>query len=487
MAIETECSADRTCIVREDTLLEALKEMMRRNAGPDTSPLPPESCIFKVPEALRMHNPKAYEPYVVSIGPFHRGRDHEKLQRPYVVSIGPFHRGRDHEKLQRVETVKQWYLDTLLARLHISSEEFIQRINDETENGISEFEKQARSFYAEPLDHSEEEFMEIMILDGCFVIHLLWKIVNGEGDDDPILNMDCMFQYVCHDLLLLENQLPWFVLECLYRLTLGKIHGGPPFSVILTEALSSQNSLEKFINKTDQKKESLKKIEESIEKSPLHILDLIRFFIALEFEPKKGEPEDMSDSDIPPATGLSEAGVKFKKGDSADNLLNIKFVKRDLIIPQLPVSELTEPLLRNLIAFEQCYHGRSHRITSYAVFMDKLISSDKDIKLLTEENILANWLNVEDGSKFFNSLYIDTTVKKFEYHKLCANLKTYNRYPWNRHLEEFRRDYCSTPWKVIALTVGILLLVVNLMQFLISLQSSTLFTGIRVNELSADI
>ncbi|CAL8073413.1 unnamed protein product [Prunus armeniaca] len=393
MAIETECNADRTYIVGEDTLLEALKEMMRRTAGPATSPLPPASCIFNVPEALWMHNPKAYE--------------------PYVVSIGPFHRGRDHEKLQRMETVKQWYLDTLLVRVHISSQEFIQRINDETENGIIEFEK-----------------------------------------------------------------------RCLYRLTLGKIYGGPPFNVVLTQAFRSQNSLEKFIDsylqslkKTGQNKESLKKTEESNEKAALHILDLIRFFIVLEFEPKKGESEEELESDIPPATALSEAGVKFKKGDSADNLLNIKFDNRDLTIPELAVAELTEPFLRNLIAFEQCYHGRSHQITSYAVFMDKLISSDKDIKLLSEKKILANWLNVEDGSKFFNSLYIDTSVKDFQYHKLCVEVNKYYHVKWNRYFEQFRRDYCSTPWKVIALAVGILLLLVNLMQLVISLQILNTFYG----------
>ncbi|CAB4292204.1 unnamed protein product [Prunus armeniaca] len=483
MAIETECNADRTYIVGEDTLLEALKEMMRRNAGPATSPLPPASCIFKVPEALRMHNPKAY--------------------KPYVVSIGPFHRGRDQENLQRMETVKQWYLDTLLARVHINSQEFIQRINDETENGIIEFEKRARSFYAEPLDHlKEKEFVEIMILDGCFVIQLLWNIVNGKkDDDDPILNMDCMFQYVCHDLLLLENQLPWFVLSCLYRLTLGKIYGGPPFSVVLLSAFCSQNSMEKHINSYFQYlKEELGHNDRVDENRFLHILDLIRTSIVFAFKPfepssrnnKKclwwfAEKEEKEiGPEIPAATALSEAGVKFERG-SDNNLMNIEFKNGVLTIPELAVAELTEPLLRNLIAFEQCCRGHSHQITSYAVFMDKLISSDKDIKLLSEKKILANWLNVEDGSEFFNSLYIDTTVKDFQYHKLCVEVNKYYHVKWNRYFEQFRRDYCSTPWKVIALAVGILLLLVNLMQLVISLQSSTFFTGIRVNELSADI
>ncbi|XP_021822073.1 UPF0481 protein At3g47200-like [Prunus avium] len=455
MAIETECSADRTFIVGEDTLLlEALKEKMRRNPGPTISPLPPASCIFKVPEALRRHNPKAYE--------------------PHVVSIGPFHRGRDHEKLQRVETSKQWYLDTLLTRMDISLENFIESINNETKKGIIEFEKRAREFYAEPLDHlKEKEFMEIMILDGCFVIQLLWKIVHGkEDDDDPILNMDCMFQYVCHDLLLLENQIPWFVLSCLYRLTLGKIYGGPPFSVVLLSAFRSQNSLEKHINSYFQHlKEEWVNNDRVDESRFLHILDLIRTSVVFAFKPfepssrnnKKclwwfAEKEEKEiGPKIPAATALSEAGVKFRRG-SDNNLMNIEFKSGVLKIPELAVAELTEPLLRNLIAFEQCCRGQSHQITSYAVFMDKLISSEKDIKLLSKEKILANWLNVEDGSKFFNTLYIDTTLKNFQYDKLCAQVNKYYHVKWNTYLEQLRRYHCSSPWKVIALTVGILIL-----------------------------
>ncbi|PQQ09247.1 hypothetical protein Pyn_26245 [Prunus yedoensis var. nudiflora] len=462
MNIEKECSEDRPYVVGEDTLLlEALKEKMRRNPGSTVSPLPPASCIFKVPEALRRHNPKAYE--------------------PHVVSIGPFHRGRDHPKLQRMETSKQWYLDTLLNRMDISLEIFIEIINKEAKEGIIEFEKRARSFYAEPLDHlSQSEFIEIMILDGCFIIQLLWKIVNGEKDDDPILKMDCMYQYVCHDLLLLENQLPWFVLSTLYGVTLGKCYRSPPFSTVLFEAFCAQKSLKKYFNsylqsldktcpKIDQK--SLKKEEESA----LHILDLIRFFIVLEWEPEKEESKEELESDIPPATALSEAGVKFKKDDSAKNLLNIKFDNGVLKIPELAVAELTEPLLRNLIAFEQCYHGRSHQITSYAIFMDKLISSEKDIQLLSEEKILANWLNVEDGSKFFNSLYIDTTVKEFQYDKLCAEVNKYHQVKWNKYLEQLRRDHFSSPWKVIALTVGILILILQLLQFILRVLPKTSF------------
>ncbi|PRQ16564.1 hypothetical protein RchiOBHm_Chr7g0185591 [Rosa chinensis] len=127
-----------------------------------------------------------------------------------------------------MEDVKQWYLHNLLLRLNINMKTLIQ--------GIDNVVKRARRFYAQPLDHiSQNDFIEMMILDACFLIELFRKLCFPENKlsctgsvplvqetdtgNDPILNMDCMLQYLCHDLSLLENQLPWFVLQCLYNLT----------------------------------------------------------------------------------------------------------------------------------------------------------------------------------------------------------------------------------------------------------------------------
>ncbi|CAB4263458.1 unnamed protein product [Prunus armeniaca] len=188
--------------------------------------------------------------------------------------------------------------------------------------------------------------------------------------------------------------------------------------------------------------------------------EFMEIMILDEKEEKEIEPEIQ---EIPAATALSEAGVKFERG-SDNNLMNIKFKDGVLTIPELAVAELTEPLFRNLIAFEQCYHGRSQQITSYAVFMDKLINSDKDIKLLSKKKILANWLSVEDGSNFFNKLYTDTVVKEFHYDKLCAEVNKYYQVGWHKQLEILRRDYVANPWTIISLIAGIILLVLTLLQ-----------------------
>ncbi|KAI5347916.1 hypothetical protein L3X38_000803 [Prunus dulcis] len=92
----------------------------------------------------------------------------------------------------------------------------------------------------------------MMILDGGFVIELFRKFVVRQTSDekhvdgnDPIFRMDCMFQYLCHDLLLLENQLPWFVLQHLYNLTLDPEPEkySPSLTILMLTAFTSQKPL----------------------------------------------------------------------------------------------------------------------------------------------------------------------------------------------------------------------------------------------------
>ena len=51
----------------------------------------PECCIYRVPKNLRQINKEAYSPKLISIGPFHHGkdevRDMEKLKVRYLKGI----------------------------------------------------------------------------------------------------------------------------------------------------------------------------------------------------------------------------------------------------------------------------------------------------------------------------------------------------------------------------------------------------------------
>ncbi|KAL6194860.1 hypothetical protein ACLB2K_035935 [Fragaria x ananassa] len=421
-------STGHISIVIEDdstdtTDVEALQDRMMNNLGGD-SPFSDICCIFRVPQVLRRHNPKAYTPDVVSIGPFHHGGT-------------PF---------QRMEKVKQWYLRNLLSRMNISLRLLIEE--------IIRVEKQARDFYSEPLDHlNQSSFVEMMVLDCCFLLELFRKFRDKEDRhiSDPIFNMDCMFQYICHDLLLLENQIPWFLLNCLYTLTLDP-KDDPSLRKLMLTVFSSHHQLAhnclSYLRHLNHNVHD----EDDDDGKILHILDLIRTSIVFPFKDQFDLSFYDSETELMHhALALSEAGVSFRRASSTRSIMNIEFKDGTLAIPQLAIGELTDSLFRNLIAFEQCYPGHSHKITSYAVLMDNLIGSN-------------NWLSAEDASKFFVKLYYDTVLDKFYYGGLCSKLNKHYDHKWKMWREKFKRTYCSDPWKFISLTAAFILLLLTLLQ-----------------------
>ncbi|KAG6731325.1 hypothetical protein I3843_01G117000 [Carya illinoinensis] len=150
-----------------------------------------EHCIFKVHEQLLKVNEKAYKPVLLAIGPYN---DHKKVGRGLM----------EEHKLR--------YLKQMLKRKNESSvEAYI--------SALTELEETARNCYAERIRLTTHEFVEMMLLDGCFIIELFrkWEKPNIRDDPhDPIFQLDWMLPKIARDLLLFENQLPFFVLTRLF-------------------------------------------------------------------------------------------------------------------------------------------------------------------------------------------------------------------------------------------------------------------------------
>ncbi|PRQ54223.1 hypothetical protein RchiOBHm_Chr2g0175141 [Rosa chinensis] len=399
------------------------------------SPLIVSCCIFKVPEVLRRQKEKAYEPDIVSIGPFHRGAN---------------------EKFQIVENVKKWYLKCLLARqlpnpTGLSLEDLLESMSLDslTESMESlaemikgeELDKLARGCYSDPCNHLDQNnFIDMLILDGCFLIELFRKAFDSSGhdNDDPIFNVPCMLEYLYHDLLLLENQLPWFVLEFFYKL----IEGGNANSLdkLVFDFFKNSVAYDKILRDPNPKSSD----------NILHILDLIRTALVgipgLKAAAKTDIHPPHLPQRIPSVTALSDVGVKFKKGRPGC-ILNITFKNGVFTIPPLAVDERTGTLFSNLTAYELCYRGCVQRIISYAVLMNYLIDTKKDADLLCEEEIVASFDNI-DASKFFEDLTNDTTVTDFIYEGLCREVCNYledplNKIPWNKWRKELIRYFIA--------------------------------------------
>ncbi|XP_062024413.1 UPF0481 protein At3g47200-like [Rosa rugosa] len=465
---ETSLDHDWTSIDKDkDIVVQELEISIIAKLNGD-SPMSRTSCIFRVPQVLRRQNRKVYQPDVIAIGPLH---------------------DRSSKQFQHMENVKRWYLHRILnSGRNISLKMLIE--------AILKVEKRARDSYAEPLDHiNQNDFVEMMIMDGCFLVQLFRKAyynmhdrndpiysmkhnseyastITDESDHelgishDLVFNLNCPFQYLCHDLLLLENQLPWFVIKCLYSILVADKY--PVKFSLKSLVLSVFSSLPvlrhpqiyRFQCEMDQRK-------------ILHILDLIRTSLIYEF---KDYDDDQFSSCLPDkqlmpcATTLAQAGVQFSNMDYS--IMNITFRDKVFIIPQIAIGESTESLFRNLIAFEQCYPGHSHMVTSYVVFMDQLIASSKDMDFLSEKRIIANWRGSDDSFQFFNKLHEGTSLKKFHYHGICAKVNEYYaKDKWlNTIMREFstveklKRDYLSNPWKVISVIAASILLSLTVVQ-----------------------
>lgn len=164
------------------------------------------------------------------------------------------------------------------------------------------------------------------------------------------------------------------------------------------------------------------------------------------------------------------AQKKKSSNDDPGSIINIDFKNGVLTIPHLAIAEMTEPLFRNLIAFEQCYHDCEHKITSYALLMDNLIASSKDVHLLCKKDILGNWLSAEDAFNFFENLYTGTLVWDFCYGGLCAELNKYHKRRRHKWRARLKRDYCSNPWKIISLFAAFILLGLTLLKTAYTIQ-----------------
>uniref|UniRef100_A0A453RNH8 Uncharacterized protein n=1 Tax=Aegilops tauschii subsp. strangulata TaxID=200361 RepID=A0A453RNH8_AEGTS len=147
--------------------------------------------IFRVAGPMRDRNRHLYEPQMVSVGPFHRGA----------------------ARLRAMEEHKWRYLRDLLARGHAPLASYAR--------AARALEPAARRRYAEPTEDllTPRDFAEMLLLDGCFIVDFFLK--GEDGAADALIDAAWAMQNVYSDLFLLENQLPFFVLERFYAIATG--------------------------------------------------------------------------------------------------------------------------------------------------------------------------------------------------------------------------------------------------------------------------
>ncbi|XP_076956590.1 UPF0481 protein At3g47200-like [Bidens hawaiensis] len=400
------------------------------------------SSIFMAPRVLRDLSEESFKPRVVSIGPLHR-KD----------------KNLEAFEWQKVSCVKK-----LLNRTVDPKERILKSMRK-----VYELMEKIKGCYDLTINtYTDPQISEMMVMDACFILEFVYWIsgVDESSSGNRLLSRNIVF-----DLVLLENQIPLFILDEIYHCTISK----NPNDLLIEFIDPVLKDLNLF--KSDIKSNHISKID-----TIPHILSLLRECYK---PPANIKPvfSSIEHSTMHSAVHLHKAGVNFipnndpRWGMEIEVKLNslsccIGFwSKPTLKIPVLIVHDFTEVILRNLIAYEQS-HETYNYIISYACTMDMLVNTEEDVSMLVKSQVLDNDLGSnEEAVEMINKICENVTFDDFFYNSQCKTLTNYCNAYWPKNIAKLKRTYFNSPWNIIALGAGIILFVLTTLQTIYTIKS----------------
>ncbi|PSS30631.1 UPF0481 protein [Actinidia chinensis var. chinensis] len=392
-------------------------------------------CIYKVPASVKDRNQKAYEPQLASFGPYHHGKEHLMRMEEHK------HRALFHF-LRRSNKPLELYFACLL--------EVVQDLKDSYDS-------------LDPSWQSDNRFLQLMILDGCFMLEFL-RCNTNNGPPGDYFGYDPIFSYhgelhilsiVRRDMLLLENQLPIMVLQKLVAAEAGE------------EAEEAEEHVHSLVCLFCY-------LDPVTTLRGLHMLDVARnFLVGVEFPHFRTTRRERTYTNmidlIGSAMDLHEAGIRFKWSRTG-NVKDISFKDGVLSLPLVVVGNSTESSLLNLIAFERLHIGAGTEVTNYVFFVGCILKSARDVSLLESQDIIQKAIGSnQDIVEIFKSLSKEISRDhEDKLDQVYDQIIMYRSKLFHRvRAQIFHAYHVSTEWSPLAywsIILAILLLALSVLQ-----------------------
>ncbi|KAI3893112.1 hypothetical protein MKX03_015682 [Papaver bracteatum] len=388
--------------------------------------------IYKVPTHVKNKNLTAYEPKVVSMGPYHYGKPQCKF----------------------MEKQKQRAFDNFSSRSGVTLQGYIEQMRKVV--------KKLKRSYAD-LDNDtwqdDEKFSELMILDGCFFIEFWSSGVKTFKKDYP--DNDPVFSHRGHaindnavreDLLMVENQLPYLAIQTVW-LT------GPEGRLQKRDAGAISQWIACDIKEQD---------------AGFHMLDT--------YMEELMQIDKRSIYDKEPgkfcASELYQFNVYFKKAGSY-NRLQFDNNTGILTLPIITINEHTVSTYLNMVARASTRESPTAAVfIIYTRLMGTLVQSTKDVRLLQSHGIIINQLSNRDavleviqemakGTVSSDNVIVRSNGLSYisiieDLDKFCKSRRWRKTlYVWFSNLTE---THFKTPWSGLSLIAAITLLALTVIQ-----------------------
>ncbi|CAL4991088.1 unnamed protein product [Urochloa decumbens] len=328
-----------------------------------------------------------------------RGFD-EWYSVPRMVTMGPYHHARVlQDQMKQVEKVKHVAAYHCIVESGHSLQEVYGAVVSATHDARRLYDKD----FMEGI--SDSDFQTMMFFDACFLVQYMLWCTHGATEMEVSLHNFFEFnrKVLRHDLMLLENQLPWLVVEAVMRFR----------PVDLADFISDWRH---YLQDRKVLWEKPVVLDESYE--PPHLLGLLRFYTVGRSNPKlhtRAKLESISVSVS--AIELAEIGITLTAKKTTE-LIHMGLNKRGVLTAKLSLAPLSldderASFLINMAALELCTtpkfleaEDEDSAVCSYLLLLSMLVHREEDVQELRTKHLLqggAGLIN-KDALDFFTSL-----------------------------------------------------------------------------------
>lgn len=354
----------------------------------------------------------------------------KNLYEPKLVSVGPYHSQR--KELQEVKSALKNYFDC-----------FIQKSPDKLKEIIKGAKLKARSFYAGELPKA---FTRSMFFDAYFLVSFLLQWNNTECES----SFKERYNEVKDDLVLLDNQIPFFILKMVHG-WVAKTYSAetpiPKLNHLILGCLLGQN---------------YPSISNEESNGVSYLLELFYKVYTENWKTTKARDNGVGDAErkptrFPCATELKESGVKFYVKKGTNNLLDISFEGGKLKVPFLIVNKRFLTILANLVLYEK-HTGKDQKpVTSLVFFLRCLINTEADMSILHKAGIMENELCNDKELPAILRQICQPAMLNYQSHQLSGifyNIDQFYKKKTNMWCYAVYKEYYYNPVSVIKSSLG---------------------------------
>ncbi|KAL6857194.1 hypothetical protein ACP4OV_018576 [Aristida adscensionis] len=400
---------------------------------------------------------------------------------PSVVAIGPYHHDKPH--LQAMEDFKR----AVALRLCKSNGRSVQEVYKKI---LSVADDARRCYDASAVAAlSDGEFADMMFFDGCF---LLWFM----ADDDDQLLTGCAHSAgpsFMRDLFLLENQVPWLVLEALMEFLPVGLYGsvagmvcGDPLFFPRYEKHVLPSWIMRLLIKCRRAPEDEDETDTDEESRPLHLLGLLRFILIQSLPHKmRKSTRRIQDSGLRSLTisavDMAQKGVKVKLAASNRGLFaptSMSFHAMSffgkLTLSPMVLDDTTACWLVNLAALE-AVEGRDggdgwfsdgYVVSSYLSLLAMLMDRVEDVHELRRSGVLRSRFCDMQTLTYFKGMGQHLRLG-YNYFNTLADIEDYMR---RRPVRIAVHKFLYNNYRIVAAVLSIAGVLVGIFKALYSLK-----------------